>query len=55
MPEYHGTATLPDGTVQETDGTLTECMEWADSFHWTDGNIKIQIRKMEVEHERVPT
>ena len=55
MPEYHGTATLPDGRTEEKDGTLTECMEWADGFHWENGNIRISIQKREAEHERVST
>lgn len=47
MPEYHGTATLPDGRTEEKDGTLQECLEWADEFQWIKGGVKISIKRTE--------
>lgn len=52
MPEFHGKAELPDGEIKETDGTLQECVRWADSFHWENGNIKITIRKNKKEEQQ---
>ena len=50
--QFIGTATMSDGTIRETRGTLTEMANWADNLiRWVDKDVKIWIRRIDGENE----
>ena len=51
---FHGVAKMPDGRIEETDGTLMQCSAWAEQLI-REGSKEIEIRttpdKGELKHE----
>ena len=43
---YKVTAKLPDGETVETNGTLAECIEWADRFALDNPGAVININRV---------